>query len=398
MTTPVRTITVERPAWEQDAPIVPRELPGWFVPALAWLLIALFAAAVLIAVFVRLPETVNSRFVLVPEGGADPIQSPRHAVIEQVRVRPGQRVSKGETLFVMRVDEVREWRTETDSREEALRALHDRSRKLEEAHASAMHIKDSEIDQAAREIQVRTTHLQVMRDLTGRLEKLAGTGLVSQIELASQKLALAQSEKDLELAGKTLAQRRLERERMDTDRKRQRLDEKADENELNIRIAALRQPLAASANGMLEIRAPYDAFCVSIVQQSAGGVVAPGEQLCQLSPVTSRLQARLDVPESGVSRLRPHQQVRLLFDAFPYQRYGVARGTLDWISPAAVARQEGSEFVAVASLDRPVIVAGGNTWPLRAGMKGEARVTIGRRALLEYAVEPLRKMHENLAP
>jgi len=134
------------------------------------------------------------------------------------------------------------------------------------------------------------------------------------------------------------------------------------------------------------------------VQQSAGGVVAPGEQLCQLSPVTSRLQARLDVPESGVSRLRPHQQVRLLFDAFPYQRYGVARGTLDWISPAAVARQEGSEFVAVASLERPVIVAGGNTWPLRAGMKGEARVTIGRRALLEYAVEPLRKMHENLAP
>ena len=395
MRRPLRTAAVE-PTWEKQAPVVPRDPPHWFVPALAWLLIALFLTVLLAAIFVRVPETVPSRFVLVPEGGADPIKSPRHAVIEQVLLRAGQKVKKGDRLFVMRVDEVREWRTETDAREETLRALRENSRKLEEAHLSALRIKDSEINQAEREVTFRNTHLGIMRDLVARVEKLARSGLTSEMDLASHRLNLAQSEKDLEIAQKTLAQKRLERQRLETERARQRLAERSAEDELAIRISALRQPLAASANGLLEIRAPYDAVCVGVTQQNAGGVVAPGEELCQLSPIGSRLQARLELPETGLSRLQPRQRVRLLFDAFPYQRFGVVTGAIDWISAAAVAHGQGSDFVAVASLDKPEIVAGGNTYPLKAGMKGEARVTVGRRALIEFAVDPLRKLRENL--
>jgi membrane fusion protein len=392
------TITIERPLWEEEAPLVPSDPPGWFVRMLASLLIALFVTALLAAILVRVPETVQSRFELVTEGGADPIRSPRHAVLEQVLVRPGQTVKMGDPLFVMRVDEVREWRTETDAREETLRALGDSSAKREEAHASALRIKDSEIDQAQREVTFRGTHLATMRDLLVRVEKLAATGLISQIELASHRIALAQSEKDLELARKTLAQRRIERQQLQTERTRQRIEEKSAGDDLAIRIAALQQPLAASPNGLLEIRAPYDAACVTVTQQNAGGVVAPGDQLCQLSPMTSHLQARLELPETALSHLKPGQRVRLLFDAFPYQRFGVANGTINWISPAAVAREQGSEFVAVAKLDKREIVAGRNIYALKAGMKGMARVTVGRRALIEFAFEPLHKLRENLQP
>ena len=390
--------TVERPGWESQAPLVAHDPPRWLVRALGWLLIALFATALLAAIFVHVPETVQSRFELVTEGGADPIQSPRAAVLEQVLVRPGQTVKKGDRLFVMRVDEVREWRTDTDARAEALRALRERSPKLEEEHASALRIKDGEIDQAEREVAFRGTHLATMRDLAARVEKLAATGLISQIELASHRIALAQSDKDLEQARKTLSQRRLERQGLVMERTRQRIEEKSAADDLAIRIAALEQPLAASANGLLEIRAPYDAVCVGVTQQNAGGVVAPGEQLCQLSPVTRHLQARLDLPETGLSQLQPRQRVRLLFDAFPYQRFGVVTGAVDWISPAAVTRQQGSDFVAVASLDRREIVAGRNVYPLKSGMKGVARITVGRRALIEFAFEPLRKLRENLKP
>ncbi len=383
--------------WEEQE-AVPREPPRWFVPALGWLLIALFATVLLAAIVVRVPETVESRFVLVPEGGADPIQSPRHAVVEQVLVRQGEKVKKGDRMFLLRVDEVREWRTESETRQEALRALRERSAKLEESYGSALRIKDSEIDQAEREVAFRETHLGVMRDLLARVENLAKSGLVSEMELASHRLSLAESYKDLELARRTLAQRHLERQTMQTERMRQRIQEKAEEDDLAIRIAALRQPLAAIANGLLEIRAPYDAVCVGLTQQNAGGVVAPGDTLCQLSPVSRRLQARLELPENGLSRLQPQQRVRFLFDAFPYQRFGTVTGTLEWISPAPVARQQSSDFVALASLDKREIVAGHNSHPLRPGMKGTARVTVGRRTLIDYAFEPLRKLRENLEP
>jgi len=382
--------------WEPEAPIAPPEPPHWFASGLAWLLIALFATAVVAAVFVHVSETVRSRFVLTPEGGVESIQAPRHGVVAKVMVKAGQAVRKGEPLFLLRVDEVREWKLQSDTRAEDLRALRERMAKEEEEYASALRIKDSEIDQADREVRFRAAHLEIMKDLVARVEKLSASGLMSDIELASHRLSREQSAKDLEIAEKTLAQRRLERQRLELDRTQQRHEEQSKAEELRMQFAALQQPLSASANGLLEVRAPYDGVCVNVAQESAGRVIAAGDPLCQLTPNTTRLQARLDVPETGVSRVARNQHVRLFFDAFPYQRFGAVTGAVDWVSPAAVLRQQGSDFVALASLDRAAIVAGAHSYALRPGMKGEARVTVGRRSLIEFAFEPLRRIRENM--
>ena len=382
--------------WEEDAPLVASEPPPWFARALSWLLISLFAVIVIASIAVRVSETVNARFILVTEGGADPIASPRQAVLERVNLKVGQEVKKGDPLFVMRVDDVRDWATDTEARRQSLGSLRQTSEKLEESHASALRIKDGEIEQARREVTFRTSHLETMRDLWGRVQKLAATGFISDIELAAHRLSLEQSEKDLELARKELAERQLERESLELTRGRQRIEERAAMDDLSIRIAALDAPLTASSNGLLEIRAPYDAVCIAVTRQNAGSVVAPGEELCQLSPVSGRLEARLELPESGLSQLQAKQPVRLFFDAFPYQRYGVLTGAIDWISPAAVSRSGGPAFVARASLEGSEIRSGDRSYPLRAGMQGQARITVGRRALIEYAFEPLRKIRENL--
>ena len=52
----------------------------------------------------------------------------------------------------------------------------------------------------------------------------------------------------------------------------------------------------------------------------------------------------------------------------------------------------GVSFVA----DRDGFRVGSQVKPLSVGMKGEARVVVGYRTLIEYAVEPIRQMRENL--
>lgn len=382
---------------EEDAPLFPAEPPPWFPRAVAWLLILLFAVVLVAAIVVRVPETVQSRFVLLPEGGVGPVQAPRNAVVESVLVREGQRVRRGDRLFVLRVDQVREWRADTEARQQALRSVGANARKLDEAHADALRIKDAEIDQARREVAFRGQHLAIMRDLVQRAETLARSGLISDIELASHRLRLSESEKDLEVARKTLSEKTLERGALETERARQRIAETAAADELSMRIASMKEPLASSTADLLEVRAPYDAVCLRLMQ-TAGRVVAAGDELCQLSPTTRRLQAKLQLPESGLPRLATRQRIRFLFDAFPYQRYGAVNGVVDWISPAAVARSEGAGFVALASLEKNEIRAGGSAYPLEPGMQGQARITVGRRALIEYLIEPLRQVRENLRP
>ena len=55
---------------------------------------------------------------------------------------------------------------------------------------------------------------------------------------------------------------------------------------------------------------------------------------------------RLTIPESAFARLKVGQELRLRYNAYPYQRYGSAAATLDRISPAAVDGPGGSALSA----------------------------------------------------
>src|SRR5262249_10771610 len=155
--------------------------------------IVLFLAAVL----VHIPETVRCSFVLVPQNGADPIQSPLLALVQAVKVSEGQEVPAGTELFVLRSDEIRAWQTQLRTAEEDLRNVQTRTGKMEEYYKAQVAIKKQQIQSAERDADFREKHLVTMRDVLERNQKLADEKLVSQIEMLDHRLAVAESEKDL---------------------------------------------------------------------------------------------------------------------------------------------------------------------------------------------------------
>src|SRR5436190_322260 len=60
------------------------EPPPQIIRCTAWVLIGMFVVLFLVSVLVHIPETVRCSFVLVPEKGADPIQSPLLALVQAV--------------------------------------------------------------------------------------------------------------------------------------------------------------------------------------------------------------------------------------------------------------------------------------------------------------------------
>ena len=392
----MRAETQRRGSLEEEAELLPQDPPPIIARGIGWLLIVIFFTALAAAIFVQVPETVRCPFVLTPRDGADPIQTPCAATIEEVRVLEGQEVGAGAPLFVLRSDEIRQRHTQLQTLTEELRTKEEGIVKIEESYAAQLSIKNAEIAQVERELKFRDNHAQTSRDLVGRLAKLSRSGGVSEIELAKYQLALAESEKDLNVSEKTLDGVKLERQRMETERARQRTEEQTAVHSYKVRIAALKRDLENSRHDLLEIRSPYAAVVLSLTQRNVGNVVQPGQELCQLARLDATPRARLLLKESGLSRLAVGQRVRLFFDAFPYQRYGTITAMLEWISPAAVSSPEGPGFIARAPLDRTTILAHGEPRPLRVGMKGEARIIVGSRALIEYAFEPVRKLRENL--
>jgi len=386
---------LQRVSGETESELLPQDPPPWFIRSLAWLLITMFGVALLAAIFVSLPETVTCPFVLVPENGADPIQSPRVAVIHRVCVRVGETVKAQDPLYILRSDEIRDLGSELRSKGEDLRTLEQGLQKADAAYLSQLEIKSAEISQAESEVKFREQHATTSRELLARMEKLTTTGGISLVEVIQYRLEAAESEKDLSVAQRTLQQVNLERQEMESEHARRRAENVAEIEKLKMRLNALKGDLQNSQQNMLTVRAPYAGVVIAQLQQNAGSVVQNGEELCQLAPTDAKPRVKLTFGEAGLPKLASGQAVRLFFDAFPYQRYGIVNARLDWVSPSAVSSPQGPHFVGLASLDktdptkrRPLA--------LRIGMTGEARIVVGGRTMIEYAFEPIRQLRENM--
>jgi multidrug efflux pump subunit AcrA (membrane-fusion protein) len=380
-----------------ESEMSPQEPPPWIIRSAAWVLMGGFLLALLVAIVVRLPETVHCPFILIPATGADPIQSPRQAIISRVAVGEGQPVKAGEDLFILRSDEIRGWDTQFRTLTEELRNKVESLTQYETAYVSQLEIKKAEIEQAKSEVKFRENHAATSRDLVTRMEKLAKLGGESEIDLVKLKLDLAGSEKDLSVAQRTVQQTNLDRERIETEHARQQGEQRSEIEKLKMRIGALKIDLENTQQNLLTVRSPYEGVITSMDQRTVGSFVQQGQVLCQLARKDAKPRARMTLNEAGLPKLAIALRVRYFFEAFPYQRYGAVTGKLDWISPSAVGSGDGSHFVALGSLDRDVISSRpGQSLPLRVGMRGDAHIIVGGRTLIEYAFEPIRQLRESI--
>ena len=380
---------------DTESEMLPQDPPPWFIRSFTWLLISMFGIALIVAILVKLPETVTAPFVLVPENGADPIQSPRMAIVSRVCVSIGQSVKANDPLYILRSDEIRGWGTEARTMGEDLRTREDGLAKSDAEYTSALAIKKAEIAQAESEVSFREKHAASTHELLSRLEGLSKSGGIALVEVLQHRVDAAESDKDLSVAQRTLEQVKLQRQQMEAEHSRTRAENAAEIEKLKMRLAALNGDLENSQLLLLTVRAPYAGVVISQTQQNAGSVVQNGQELCQLARLDAKPRAQLALGEAGLPKLNSGQKVLLFFDAYPYQRYGVVNARLNWTSPSAVTSPQGQRFIGLASLEENALKKP-RRLALMVGMGGEARIVVGQRTLIEYAFEPIRQLRENM--
>ena len=137
---------------------------------------------------------------------------------------------------------------------------------------------------------------------------------------------------------------------------------------------------------------------VAAIPVQPGQSLAPGETVAVVTPAHGRLLAELYVPSRAAGFIRPEQDVRLMYEAFPHQRFGVGVARIQTFSRTVLAPSEVAIPGVVlqepvlrvrAGLERQTIDAYGETISLRPGMLLRADVVIDRRSLLEWLFDPI---------
>ena len=138
------------------------------------------------------------------------------------------------------------------------------------------------------------------------------------------------------------------------------------------------------------------------LQARQGSSVSDGGALAIILPPGSQLKAQLWASSRAAGFVQVGDEVRLLYDAFPYQRFGAGRGRVVAVSgaptdpkdvPLTLTSEEALYRIDV-ELDAQDVQAYGRSWALAAGSRLTGDVVLESRSMLEWVLDPIRAIQE----
>lgn len=387
--------------------------PHWAARGLAYALIAAFVLAAIASVAITMPEKVTAQFVLVPVRGADPVKASRSGIVAQVLVNEGQAITQGAVLVTLQSESAGERTAELQTIQTHLAGAGMSAVNARQQFTSLRLSNEQEI----QKLQGRIEHLDSLiahkrgqlaltKQMAESFEKLYREGIASQAQLVGKQIEVSELESEVVRLNSDQRDARADIEKLKLESEARQTEFRESERKLReeiqtseIRAGAMQATLANTDGDQVRLTAPCTGTILKLRVKDRGAVINEGETVAELACGNEQLVAELNVPESGVGKLKLDQGVKLKYDAFPYQRYGVKGGKLIYLSPAkgTNAENQASAFTARVELKDREMSVKGQARPLAAGMSGTAEIVVGKRTLASYVFEPIRQLRENLA-
>lgn len=419
---------------------------------IAFLFFFLFLAWAAIA---RLDASAFAGGTLTVSGQRQVVQHRDGGVIDEILVKDGERVRKGQVLIQLDAPEA--VAAEKALQTQSIQLLAQRARLRAELGASAyvepveFGSLDSE-DRAEAELAMQAqkrelaTRRAVLSAQRGALAQrvgqsgLAGQGYEAQEQSAKEQLRLIDEQlRDLApLAeeGFVSKSRIRELQRMRADIAGQQGQYSASRaqsvgaaSETRIRILEAERSFSERASAELatvetrladvtsslraaeerlartQIRAPATGDVVGMTVFTPGGVISPGERLMDIVPERQPLRVRAQFSPEDVDDLRVGMTAQLQFPGIKSGNIEPLEGTVTRISADAFTAENGMSYydgeitVPLAELER-VKAGRGADFAFRAGMPVQVTIPVRKRTALQYLFEPLTDnfrtaMHEN---
>ncbi len=358
--------------------------------------------------------------VLLPRQGFVRIMPPIDGVVTQSLVRQGMSVRRGATLFEI-TDERRlaggAERAGTAVREQLQARLYEEQVEREKAlelereselstrgRLGQLHKEASALD---REIQLTRDHYASELINLERYRKLASLHFLSDVGLSEKENTV--TDLAARLADNQRARAGVD---VDIDAANAELKQLPIRNAMQLatidgQISALKQEVVVRGeHDQITVTAPDNGTVASVLVQQGESV--HNQALAMIVPTGANLHAELFVPSRWIGFITPGQEVRLRYEAYPYQKFGQYDGRVISVSSAQIdpsdippgvprASAEQGVYKIIVDLASQNIVAYGANRSLVSGMIVEASIMQDTRRLIEWIFEPLISVRGNIS-
>jgi len=368
--------SIERSIHSDSDDVVLQQSRFW-ARGISWALMAVTGFGLAWLALAKTEEIVTAPGKLEPLGVVKDVQMPVGGVVDQVLVKEGDRVKKGQLLLKLDTE-----------------ATQDRKASVEKTiqfKEQQLSLKQVEL---TRYLAVNDTEQQVLRDslvlekeVLSRLDKLNREGATAELQFLQQR------NKVQEVAGQ-LQQAKVERLRQQAI-----LEQGARELESN--LADLRSKLIElNVNIRYQaIRAPEAGLVFELKPKSKGFVAETSEPVMKIVPF-DRLEARVEVPSKDIGFVQVGKAADVSIDSFPATDFGVLQGTVRKIGSDALPPDQLKQFyrfpVDIRLNSQQLKLKSGATLPLQVGMSLTANVKLRKVTYLQLLLSDFKDKAKSL--
>lgn len=346
--------------------------------AITWTLMGTTGFALAWLALAKTEEIVVAPGKLEPIGQVKPIQVPVGGVVEEILVKEGAEVKKGQILLKLDTE-----------------ATADRQKSLIETIALKQQQLQAKEEELQRYLQLNTTEQQVLlknlalqREILGRLEGLAREGASAELQYLQQRNEVQ------EVEGK-LDQTRVDRLRQEAILAQAQQQLSSELADLKSKLTELRVNIRYQA-----IRSPVNGLIFELKPTTPGFVAQSSEPVMKVVPY-DKLEARVEIDSSDIGFVSVGKPVDISIDSFPATDFGVLQGTVRRIGSDALPPDQLKQtyrFPAAIRLNSQQMKLKGGGQPLRlqVGMSLTANIKLRKVSYLQLLLTGFKDKADSL--
>lgn len=370
-------------------------------------IIVLMVVITLFLTFGRYTKSTPVKGILKTPTGVNKIMAYQPGVIENLLVKEGDTVAKGQPLYKIRTDrQGRDGSVATKiatSIEQSISLLKDKIvfqqdlNQLEQEQISQKVLTlDNEAKQVDGEIALQKDYLKLLSVELSEVEKLLKARQMSTSEYNGKYAQVLEKQINL----KSLSRKKREFLTQSAVAQKQKRNIALKGSTMIVgyqeQLVNLERELANTrADKFYYINAPGDGVVANIFYQQ-GHFAETNHPLMNLLPKDSELVAEIYIPTSAIGLVEPEQAILLRYHAFPYQKFGLHSGKIKSISKTLIEPFQAEveslidvpAYRATVVLEQQHINAHGKMMNLQPGMLLDADMIGDTRSLLAWIFEP----------
>jgi len=360
--------------------------------------------------------------VLLPTSGLVKVVSPQAGLVSARYVHEGQRVTAGQALFAVSGDRDTPdqkdakaavsslLRRRIDSYADDVKQLTAQSRQRVASARRRMEEQAEEARRIEQQIALQDRRVALAQEAADRFVELGRSNFVSQALVQTKQAELLDQEQRLGDLKRSLHTTRGDLAASQSDLQDSLLQSEREQAAAQRNMDSVAQDLAENeARRELVVRSPRNGTVAGLAA-GQGETITSTQSLATIVPEDFELEAELYVPTRAAGFLRPGMRVLLRYQAYSFQRFGQAGGTLREISQVAMRPEElkllragqatdsspEALYRVRVKLDRQVVMTHGTAQPLKAGEQLDASIVLETRRIYEWLLDPLHLLASRL--